>query len=523
MKINRTKNATKGIIAGVSLKLYQTLLPFVMRTLMIYYMGMKYLGLNSLFTSILQVLNLAELGVGSAMVFSMYKPIAEDDSKMICALMNLYRKAYRIIGLIIGGVGLALTPFVPHLIKDARTLPNELNIYILYLLNLMATVLTYWLFAYKNCLLQAHQRTDVGTIITIVTNTIQFAFQIFIVIVLKDYYLYVIAMLLSQVINNILTAIIVGKMYPNYRPAGQLEKEYVNKIFARIRDLFTAKLGSVILSSADTIVISSFLGLELLGIYQNYYFVMISIINIIGVIFSSILAGIGNSFITETKEKNFADFKKFSFMLLWLVSVCTACFLCLYGPLMDIWVGKNRQLEFGCVICFCIYFYVLELNRMINVYKDAAGLWHEDRFRPLMTATVNLVVNLLLVNVWGVYGVLLSTVISMLFVGIPWLLKNIFTNMFDRKNLLSYLKLVVVCTLACGLACVASYEVCSLISLNKWMTLFVNLAVCLVVSNSILFILFFRTRYFYDSVVMVDKITGNKLKLKNKFGRLYRP
>ena len=176
MRIERTKNATRNIVVGMILKIYQLLVPFVIRTVMIHMLGMEYLGLNSLFTSILQVLNLAELGVGSAMVFSMYKPIAEDDSATINDLMRLYQFYYRIIGIIILTVGIIITPFIPKLIKS--DIPSGLNIYILYYLNLGATVISYWLFAYKNCLLTAHQRSDVISKLTIITNTVMYVGQI---------------------------------------------------------------------------------------------------------------------------------------------------------------------------------------------------------------------------------------------------------------------------------------------------------------------------------------------------------
>ena len=151
MKIDRTKNAKNGIAVGLLLRLYQTVVPFLMRTAMIYFMGVEYLGLSSRFTSVLHILSLAELGVGNAMVFSMYRPIAQDDTRRICALMRLYRKYYRLIGLAILTMGMALLPFIPKLISGE--VPGELNIYVLYLLNLLATVLTYWLFAYRGCLL----------------------------------------------------------------------------------------------------------------------------------------------------------------------------------------------------------------------------------------------------------------------------------------------------------------------------------------------------------------------------------
>ena len=385
MKIERTKNATRNIIFGGVLKIYQILVPFLMRTAMIYFLGMQYLGLNSLFSSILQVLNLAELGIGSAMVYSMYKPIAEDDNITICALMNLYKIYYRVIGLVIAVGGLIIVPFLSNLVK-MDTVPEGINIYMLYLLNLGSTVLSYWLFAYKNSLLTAHQRVDVISKVTIITNTIQYILQLMVLVLFRNYYYYIIILLLVQIATNIMTAVVVNRMYPYYQAKGMLAKSQIKEINARVRDLFTAKLGGVIVNSADTIVISTFLGLTVLAIYQNYYFVMTSVIGIIYVIFNACTAGIGNSIIIETKEKNFKDLQKLTFLIAWISGVSCCCFLCLYQPFMQLWAGKENMLQYNAVICIVIYFFVFEINQLLNLYKDAAGIWHEDRFRPLVTA-----------------------------------------------------------------------------------------------------------------------------------------
>ena len=269
--------------------------------------GVEYLGLNSLFTSVLQVLNLAELGVGSAMVFSMYKPIAEDDSITICALMKLYRTYYRVIGGIILVVGLLLTPFMPKLISG--TIPEDMNIYFLYLLNLLATVLTYWLFAYRNSVLQAHQRNDLISKVTLVTDTVKYLLQIAALVVLHDYYCYVIVLLLTQALNNVLTAIIAKRVFPQYNPEGKLAQNEIKQINGKIRDLFTSKLGYTIVSSADTIVISAFLGLTVLAQYQNYYYIMSSIIGFMSIIYASITAGVGNSMITKSVDQNYREYR----------------------------------------------------------------------------------------------------------------------------------------------------------------------------------------------------------------------
>lgn len=517
MKIERTRNAIRNIVFGIVLKIYQILIPFLMRTAMIYFMGVEYLGLNSLFTSILQVLNLAELGVGSAMVFSMYRPIAEDDSTTICALMKLYRLYYRVIGGIIAVVGLVLTPFIPNLIKS--DLPPELNVYILYLLNLGATVLSYWLFAYKNCLFSAHQRTDMTSKITLVTNTFQYAIQLVIIIFIKDYYLYVITTLFTQALTNVLTAIAATKMYPLYSPKGQLDKETIKDINHRIRDLFTSKLGNVVVNSADTVVISAFLGLTVLAIYQNYYYIITAVTGLVAVVFQACTAGIGNSVITETKEKNFNDLKKFTFLIAWLAGFCTCCMLCLYQPFMKIWVGDNLMLGYSAVICLCTYYFIYEINQMLNTFKDAAGIWHEDRFRPLVTAFANLTLNLITVQFWGIYGVILSTVLSMLFVGMPWLLHNLFSVLFDKSLMKGYLMQLGIYVIVVFISCLCCYGICSFVRLSKWGTLIVNAIICCIVPNLIYFLAYRRTREFKSCLQLVDKMTRGRLGLEKKFAK----
>lgn len=518
MKIERTRNATRSISVGMALKLYQTVVPFLMRTAMIHFMGVEYLGLNSLFSSILHMLNLAELGVGAAMVFSMYKPIAEDDAPRICALMGLYRRYYRLIGLIIGAVGLILTPFVPYLISGE--LPPELNVYWLYLLNLGATVLTYWLFAYRNCLLQAHQRLDLSSKITLCSTTVQYALQLLIMVYLKNYYLYVIVLLLTTVLNNLLTAAVTKKKFPQYRPDGELAREEIRAINGKIRDLFSGKIGYVVLQYADTIVISAFLGLTVLAVYQNYFFVLSSVIAVIDIGIASITAGLGNSFVTESQEKNYRDMHKFSFLFLWLTGMCTCCFVGMYQPFMEIWVGEELMLGYGMVLCFALYFFVYTFNRLVGVYKDAAGLWHQDRFRPLVTAFVNLGLNLITVHFFGLYGVLLSTVISMVFVGLPWQMHILFSAMFDKRMLKKYLRTVVKGIAATILSVALTAAICLQIRFSPWLTLLLCMLVSVLIPNAVNLLLLHRDAQFRPAVQFIDRLTKKKLRLEKLLFRV---
>lgn len=509
MKIERTKNATRNIMFGVILKAYQIIVPFLMRTAMIYLMGVQYLGLNSLFTSILQVLNLAELGVGSAMIYSMYKPIAEDDNATICALMNLYRSYYRMIGFVIAIIGCVLTPFIPKLISG--DVPKGINIYVLYLLNLGATVLSYWLYAYKNSILQAYQRTDIVSKVTLVTSTIQYALQLFVLWFFKSYYLYVIAMLATQAITNIATAVAADKLYPQFCPKGKLPEYEVSRINGRIRDLFTSKIGVIIVNSADTIVISAFLGLKVLAVYQNYYFILTSITGFVTIVFSAVTAGIGNSLVVETKEKNFKDLKIFTNIICWISGVCSCCFLNLYQPFMELWVGKDLMLDFSIVICFVIYFYVCEVNQLLNTYKDAGGIWHEDRFRPLVTAIANFVMNIVMVQFWGLYGIILSTVLSMLLIGMPWLFHNLFTTMFEKKNMKKYLNALAFYVSVSVVSSIISVVICDLINFSLWATLIVRFIICLIIPNLVFLIVYCRKDEFKQSVSLVNKMLHGRL------------
>lgn len=514
MNFNKTKNASRNIVFGLIQRFYQLIVPFIMRTAMIYWLGVEYLGLDGLFTSILSVLNLAELGVGSAMVYSMYKPVADDDKTKICALMKLYKVYYRFIGLVILVAGLIICPFIPNLISD--DLPNNVNVYVLYLLNLFATVLSYWLFAYKNSLFQAYQRADIISKVTIAVNTIRYILQFLILFIFHNYYLYLIITLASQAGINIVTAIVANRKYPGLIAKGEISKKEKKHINRQISDLFTSKLGSVVVNSVDTLVISAFLGLKILAIYQNYYYIMTAVLSIINIFIFSCTSGIGNSIIVEKKEKVFSDFKTFTFIIVSIAIFCTACLVCVFQPFMQIWVGKNLMFDFSAVLCFAVYFFIVQVNTLLNNYKDAAGIWHEDRFRPLITAIANLIMNLIMVHICGIYGILFSTILSMLIVGIPWLLHNLFSTIFEKKYIFSYVKTLLLYVICAIFVIALSYFFVSLLPFNGFLLIFLAIAICAVVSLVLILMFFNKKDEFKNTLNIVERITHNKFKFNKK-------
>ena len=308
MKLARTKNAGKGMAFEVIKNISRMVLSFACRTAMIYCLGMEYTGLGGLYSSILNVLNIAELGVGTAMIFSMYKPIAEDDTDKICALVNLYKKYLRIIGGVILGLGLCLMPFLDKLISG--NVPSDINIYILFLMNLAVTVCSYWLFAYRSSILLAHQQNYVTERIDTILNTVFIALQIGSLILFRNYYIYFSLELVRQITSNLVKAYAAHRRYPKYKPIGKLNKKEEKDIKQRIKDLFTAKIGETITGYADTIVISAFLGLTILAQYQNYYYIFTAVTGIVGVVYNATRAGIGNSLVIESKEKTKVDIRR---------------------------------------------------------------------------------------------------------------------------------------------------------------------------------------------------------------------
>ena len=503
MKAERTKNAARNVVFGIILKLYTMLISFGMRTAMIYWLGVEYLGLNGLFVSILEVLNLAELGVGSAMTFAMYKPLAQEDNGKICALLKLYRFYYRIIGSVILAVGILIVPFIPRLIIG--TVPKDINLYVLYLLNLGATVLSYWLFAYRNSIFTACQRNDVVSKVTFVTDTIRCVIQLLVLALFHNYYYFAITILVTQILNNILVAYMSQKMYPQFKPVGILDPEERRIINRSVRDLFTSKLGGTIVGSADTIVISAFIGLRALAVYQNYAYILSALSGIIMILFKSVLAGTGNSMVTESEEKNYHDLKKLSWITYWIIGfgICGLC--CLYQPLMKIWVGSTLMLDYSFVILFCLYFFGNMTIQLLSIYKNAAGIWHKDRFRPLIAGLADLGLNLIMVQFIGLYGILLSTIISIFFVSLPWLLHNVFTLIFPGrlrnylKGLAAYIGVIIVVT------CVTA-GICSLVPDGGISWLLVKAVACTVICNGLFAAVYCRTGMFKEVLHMAGRV-----------------
>lgn len=507
MRIERTKNTIDGFVWGATGKIVNTVLPFILRTVMIYKLGVEYLGLNSLFASILQVLSLSELGFSYACVYAMYRPIAEDDYKTVGAILGYLKRIYYFIGLGVLTLGLLMIPFLNQIIHG--DIPEDVNIYILYLIYLANSVSSYFFFAYKSSLLSALQRNAIINKVGLLTNTLLRIMQCVVLFITPNYYLYVVLIPITTLLNNVIKAYIVNRHYPQYLKKATIEESIRIDIKKRIAPLVGIKISTVLINAADTLVISAFLGLTETALYNNYFFVMSSVQSIVYEIHSSMLAGVGNSLVVENKDSALKKFEMLHFINAWLVIFCTVCFICLYQPFMQIWVGKELMLPFGMVILFSAYFYFTTIQRILIVYKDAAGVWKEDMFRCYASCALNILLNVVSVRYLGLYGVIGSSV----FVGAvidPLMVKTVYRVIFRRpcKNFYLYFAKD---TFICYGTCLLFVVLCSKIG-DGWMGIIMRGLICTIGVNLTLFLIYRKDLRFDSAKEWVLRLVNRFLK-----------
>ena len=442
LRLDRTTNTFRNLGFGFLHKTAALLFPFLIRTVLIYRLGTEYLGLGSLFSSVLQVLNLAELGFGSAVVYCLYRPIAEQDLPLIRSYLHLFRKIYRLIGLAILAAGLLLIPLLPHLIKDP-TLPDGLDLRFCYLFFLSDTVISYLLFGYKTAIPQALQRQDLLSRIDFWIVTAKCLCQTASLLLFGSFYLYLLITPLMTVIRNLAVSHLVGNRYPEFLPKRGLPRspltdEAKKDLRTRVSGIFIGNLCITSRNGIDSICLTAFVGLSAAAIYNNYYVLMHAVVVVSMVFCQSMIPGLGNSIVTQSREKNLQDMRRLEFAYMLLAGWAAAYLLCLFQPFMFLWMGPKRMLGMREVVLFTVYFYLLKMGDMRWIYSEAAGLWWDCRYVTVFEAFLNITLNLLLGRFFGLVGILLATVLSMLFVNFLMTPRFLFSRYFPRSELKPY-------------------------------------------------------------------------------------
>lgn len=499
------KNGARNITAGFINRVILMLLPVLLRSTIVSALGSGYLGLSSLFLSILDVLNLSELGFGEALVYSMYKPIAENDEERICAILGFYKKIYHIISIVILVIGLFLMPFIPHLIRGEW--PEDINIYLLYLIYLFNAILSYSLFAHKRSLLTAYQRNDIISNVSTILSLTSYSIQIIVLLITQNYYVYVCILPIFTIVNNLVVAVITKKKYPylyaEKKAISILDKNAIKK---HVKGLAIQKIGAATRNSFDNIIISMSLGLTATAIYGNYYSIMFAVHIFLYQIPNAIRASVGNSITSEGVSKNFRDFNLISFIYMWISGWCVVCLICLFQPFMQIWMGRNNLFPMDIVVLFCVYFIEFSFSDILWLYRDAAGLWWHGRYAAIIEALANLILNFILGYLFGVRGILIATIITFGIISNGYYgyiifkyyfgLEKIRKSVFDNLTYLMTTVFVSIITFMC----------CQIMGEFGIKTLLIRGCICLVLPNILFFALYRKNKYFNDAVRFLKNI-----------------
>jgi O-antigen/teichoic acid export membrane protein len=487
----RSVNASRNVSVAMINKILLLILTFASRKFFVEYIGVSYLGIHSLFANILTLLSMADLGLNTAMNVSLYKPIAENDTIKLAALMAYYKKLYNIIAVVIAGIGLCLTPFLKLLINLNNNIPDLTGYYLLFL---SSTVISY-LFVYKSAIINADQKNYIVNKISIFVNFVKVAMQMLVVIIFKQYVLYVIMEVLFVLFNNLLISYNADNMYPFLKEKHTLSSSEKKAIFSNISSVFLYKISYSLINGTDSILISIIVGTVSVGLYSNYLSITSNLEAFIAIIFSSLTAGVGNLIITAGEEKRYNTFKSMQMVSFWISGIVITCLLFLTQDFVSLWLGKEYVLDNIVLIAIVCNMFFSTCMQPVWTYREGTGMYAQIRYVMLVTAVLNLVLSVVLGRIWGLSGILFATAISKIatyFWYEPRILFNNFFNQKIRKYYIEYFKN--------GIALLLSIAICYLsigklthVSIGYWL---LKAIICLIIVNIIYLLIYFRTEEF---------------------------
>lgn len=410
--MGRVGYAIKNIIFGIGGNVVTMVLRFVLRYVFIMKLGDTLTGVEGLYTDILTMLSLAELGVGTAVNYSLYGPVARGEKEKIKSYMLLYKKAYRVIAVVIAAVGILLVPFLPVITNHPEYLTNrELTIY--YLIFLFNTVSTYFV-AYKYSLANAEQKNYIQTNVITVTKMVTVAAQMAALLLLPNFLLYLLIQAGVELLQKIFVSWYLNRRYPilTEKDIQPLSREENDSVIKKVKALMLHRLGDMARLQTDTVIISSFLGLEVVGFMGTYKMIITSVSNYVNVIFNSVISSFGNLIATEGKERQFQLFKVYRFFAIWVYGFSAVGFFMLISPLVELYVGKERVLATSIIMWYLIDYFFKGERIVLSNFKTAAGVFEQDKYLTLIQGVVNLVISLALVQKVGMAGVYIGTVVS---------------------------------------------------------------------------------------------------------------
>lgn len=503
---SRTKNSIKNIKTGFIVQLINKLLAFVVRTVFIKVLNEQYLGVNGLFTNILTILSFAELGIGTAIIYNMYKPVADQDYEKLKSLMSLYKRAYNIIGIVVFLAGLLVIPFMDILITDVPDIKE--NIIIIYLMFLADTSISYFL-TYKKSIIIANQKQNVINNIDSVFYIIKSVFQILILIVTKNYYVYLITQIFSTLIENLILYKVAEKMYPflKDKKIQKLKKSEQKNIFSNVKSLAIYQIGTVVMNGTDNILISAMLNVTAVGLVSNYTLIINSVKSIITNALNGVTASVGNLNVVGTTQKKESIFYQMTLIYYLIYSFCTIGFILIISPFVEIWLGSKYILGSATVIALSISFFIDGLRQPGYIYRTTCGMFEKSKLTPYIAAITNIILSIVLCKMVGLVGIFIATCIATL-ISYSWIDPFLLHKYEFKSKFSKYLKKYGIYVFIFSIELILCIFLSKLLNLGTIANLLYNIALVLIVPNILNIMIFSRTQEF--------KALINRLKFQRK-------
>ena len=502
MEERRTDKSIKNIIYAIVGQFFGIGISLISRLVFVKILSSEYLGLSSLFTNILTILSLTEMGFGTAMAFELYKPIAKNDKEKIKYLMKLYKKIYIIIGISIIILGIITIPVYPNLINER---PNIENLDLIYMLFVLNTAFSYFV-AYKRLLIISDQNRYIATAYRYGFYIAMNVMQIIELVLFKNYILYLIIQVLFTLLENIGISIKANKMYPYLKDkeVKEVAKRDKKHLMQNVKALFFHRFGGVVLNSTDNIVISKVLGLNWVGLYSNYYLITNALNTILNQVFSSVVASIGNLNTSNTREKMTDTFNKIFFANVWIYAVVCSALLVLINPFIEIWLGRDYIISFGTVIVLVVNYFVYGMRRPAMAFREATGNYRKDWYSPIIEAVINIFVSIVMAKYIGLAGVFIGTIISSLCTNF-WLEPFVICKKSLKINLKQYFLMYLKYALVVLIIVIVTYIVTALITIGGLCGLIIRGIISVVIPILILILIYFKNEYFKYYIAMFKR------------------
>ena len=420
--VSRTKKSLRNTVFGMGGLFCSLVVSFATKSVFVRLLGAEYNGVNGLFSNILQVLNLAELGFATSIAYALYKPLKNDDERATAALMNYFARIYRIIAIVVAAAGCCCIPFLQYLIaEDISELSFSINELRGYFAMYLASTVCSYLLAYKRTIITADQNNYLVTNVDNICNIMLNVTQIVLLLIYKNYYAYLTIMIAKTIINNLILHLIASKKYPYLRTyrKERLPKSGKSAIFKNVQAAFLHRIGGVIAYNTTSIVISAFVSLIDAGKYSNYIMIITGVSNFVNILFNSVTASIGNLCVDESEDRQYSVFKKIQYVALFAAVFSYICYICLFNPFVEIWVGSDMVMSMWVVFAISLNAMVGYFRKAVTAFKDAKGMFRNDWYKPLLEAGVGIGLAIGLSYVWGTFGVVLGYTLSTIFIAIP--------------------------------------------------------------------------------------------------------